>query len=74
MYIGLHVKCPLCFSDFNRELEFSRQIFDKYGNIKLYENPSSKSRDVPCGRTDKTKLIVTFRNFANAPQNILNIY
>ena len=33
------------------------------------ENPSSGSRLVPCGRTDMTKLIVTFRTFANAPKN-----
>ena len=38
--------------------------------MKFCENPSSGSRVVPCGRiyrrTDITKLIVTFRNFANA--------
>ena len=34
------------------ELEFSRQIFEKRSNIKFYENPSSGSRVVPCGRTD----------------------
>jgi hypothetical protein len=54
------------------KLEFSRQkgIFEKYSNIKFYENPSSGSRVVSCGRmdgqTDMTKLIVTFGNFANA--------
>jgi hypothetical protein len=31
---------------------------------------SSGSRVVPFGRTDMTKLIVTFRNFANAPKTI----
>ena len=31
---------------------FARQIFEKYSNIKFYENPSSGSRVVPCGRTD----------------------
>jgi hypothetical protein len=38
-------------------------------NIKFYRNPSSGIRVVPCGRTDRqmTKLIVAFRNFANAP-------
>jgi len=50
------------------KLEFSRQIFKKYANIKLRENPSSGSRVVPCGRTDMTKLIVAFRSFANAPK------
>ena len=34
------------------KLEFSRQIFETYTNIKLYENPSSRSRVVLCGRED----------------------
>jgi len=34
-------------------LEFSRQIFEKYLNIKFYENPSSGSQVVPRGRTNK---------------------
>jgi hypothetical protein len=46
------------------KLEFSRQIFDKYLNIKFHENPSSGSRVIPFGRTDMTKLIAAFRNFA----------
>jgi len=33
-------------------LEFSRQIFDKYSNIKFNENPSSGSWVVPWGQTD----------------------
>ena len=39
------------------KLEFSRQIFEKYSNIKFKEHPSSGSRVVACGRTgrhDKT--------------------
>jgi len=80
MYIGVHVKCPLLFLDFN-QLEFSQQIFEKYSNIKFHENPYSWFRIAICGRTDSrtekrtdwqtdmTKLIVTFRNFANAPKN-----
>ena len=51
------------------KLRVSRQIFGKCSNIKFHENPSSGSRFVPCGRTDVTKLIVAFRNFANAPAN-----
>jgi hypothetical protein len=53
------------------KLEFSCHIFEKYPNIKFHENPSSGSRIVQYefadGRTDMTKLIVSFRNFANAP-------
>ena len=57
------------------KLEFSRQIFEKYSNIKFHENPSSGSRGVSCGRTDRhrqtdmKKLTVAFRSSANAPKN-----
>jgi len=30
MCMGLHVKCPLFLSDFNEELQFFEQIFEKY--------------------------------------------
>jgi len=33
------------------KIEFSLQIFEKYSNIKFNENPSSGSRNVPCGCT-----------------------
>jgi hypothetical protein len=57
------------------EREFSRQILEKFSNIKLYENSPNGSRIVPCGQidrqtdgqTDITKLAVALRNFANAP-------
>jgi hypothetical protein len=67
------------------EPEFSRQIKKKYFDIKFYENSSSGSRIVPCGRrdgqkgrqtdrqTDMTELIVAFRTFANAPK-IINLF
>jgi len=35
------------------KLEFTRQISEKYSNTKFHENPSSGSRVVPCGRTDR---------------------
>jgi len=35
------------------KLEYCRQIFEKLSNFKFYENPSSGSRVVPCGRTDR---------------------
>jgi hypothetical protein len=52
MYAGLHVNYALFLWDF-KELEFSRQSFQKYSNIKFYENPSSGCRDVSCGQTDR---------------------
>jgi len=53
------------------KLEFSRQIFEKSPNIKfawksVQWEPSCSIRTD--GRTDMTKLIVAFRNFANAPK------
>jgi len=55
------------------KLEFSQHILEKCSIIKFHENPSSGSRVVPRvqtdGRTEMTKLIVAFRNFANAPKN-----
>jgi hypothetical protein len=72
MYIGLHVKYRY-FCQTLMKIEFSQQIFEKYSNIKFHENPSSGRRDVPYGRidrrTDMTKVIVAFRNLANAPTN-----
>jgi hypothetical protein len=59
------------------KLEICRQIFEKYSNTKFHENLFSGSRDAACGRTDKQveyrqtgkkKLMVTFRNYANAPK------
>jgi hypothetical protein len=59
------------------KLEFYRQIFEIYSNIKFYENPSSGSRVVPCGRTDRqrdmTEMIVAFRIFAYALKTGLSI-
>ena len=59
------------------KIEFSRQFFEKYSDIKFHENPCSGSRVVRWGqtdgRTDLTKLIFSFRNFANAPINITHV-
>jgi len=52
------------------KLELFGQIFEKYSNIKLHENPSSGSRVFQAdGRTDMTKLVVVFHNFVKAPKN-----
>jgi hypothetical protein len=53
------------------KFEFSQQIFEKYSNINSHETLSIGSRVFPCGQTDWqadiTKLMVAFRNLANAP-------
>ena len=66
-YIGLQVNYTLCVSDFNR-IWISLKYFRKHSNIKFHETPSSGSRAVPCGRTDRrkdmTEIMTYFRNFA----------
>jgi len=71
MYNGLHVKYPSFLSDCNETWIFSTD----FGKVLIYfhENPSSGCRVVPYGRTDITKLIVTFRNFANTPKNTIQL-
>jgi len=69
MYIGLHVKYPLILPDFN-EPRVSRHIFEKFLNMKFYENPSSERQVVSCGRTDMTKLIVAFRGITDMPKKM----
>jgi hypothetical protein len=70
MYICLHVQYPLLLSEFN-ELEFSRQIFEKFPNIKFHENLFRGNWVTPCAGTDKqadmTKPRATLLNLANAP-------
>jgi len=34
------------------KLEASRQIFEKFSNIKFHDNPSSRSPFAPCRLTD----------------------
>jgi hypothetical protein len=67
MYIGLQVKYPLFSPDFHETWIFWTDF--RTTNIKFRENPTGESRVIPCGRTDMTKLIVAFRNTANAPKN-----
>jgi hypothetical protein len=64
------------------KLEFSGQIFEKYSNIKvlkirlvgaeLFHADGRTDRQIDRQRdrqTDMAKLVVAFRNFANAPEN-----
>jgi hypothetical protein len=51
------------------KLEFSVQIFEKYSYVKFHKNPSSGIELSPTDeQTDMTKLVVSFRSFANAPK------
>jgi hypothetical protein len=70
MYIGLHVKYPLFLSDFSETRIFGAD----FGKILKYQiswkpvqrKPSCSMRTDR--RTNMKKLIVAFRNFANAPK------
>ena len=71
-------KCILFFTRSSRyscriwtKLEWSRQIFEQHSNIKFHENHSRGGSELSHAdrRTDMTKLIVAFRNFAKAPKN-----
>ena len=70
MYICPHIKhqfsCQILV-----KIEISQEFLNRFSkNIKFHENTSSVSRVFPCvwtdGQTDMTKLIVAFRNIANA--------
>jgi hypothetical protein len=52
------VKWPLFLSYFNRTWVFSTHFPNILKYIKLKENPSSGSRDVPCGRTDERRNMI----------------
>jgi hypothetical protein len=61
------VSCGSCQSLIN--CEFAGQIFEESSNIKFYGNPSSWSRIVPCGKTDRhDEANSYFHKFPNAPQ------
>jgi len=71
MYVVLYAKHPRYLLDFQENW-----IFEKQSNIRLYENPFSGRRVVPCRiidrRTDKqtnmAQVRVSFRRFANEPK------
>jgi len=77
MYVGPRVKHRYIYQILTK-LELSRNIFEKYTNIKFYEKPSSGSRFASCGWSVVTKLIVIFfqilrmkdQIFANLRQSI----
>jgi hypothetical protein len=54
-------------------LEVSRQIFEKYSNIKFIKKILPVGAQFHAGgRTDMTKSIVALRNFAYAPKKAAN--
>jgi hypothetical protein len=67
---------PLFLPSFKEIWILSVDFLKIFKHQKFYEIPPSGSRFVPCGRTDErtngqkdvAKLIVSFRNFANAPK------
>jgi hypothetical protein len=67
-YIGLPVKYSYS-SPILKKLEFSRNILDKNSQISNYMkiHPVGHEFFHAERRTDTMKLIVVFRNFANAP-------
>jgi hypothetical protein len=78
MCTDLHVKCLLVWSDYNQCWIFSTNVrkFVKY-QISWKSVQWETRRVVSCGqtdrrtdgRTDMTKVIIPFRNFANAPKH-----
>ena len=62
-------RVPNYFCRILMKFKFSGHFFENVSNIKFNQSAYSGSRVVPCGQTDVTKLIVAFRNFANAPKN-----
>jgi hypothetical protein len=74
MYQGLHVKYLLFESDFNKTSTFSTDFW-KCSNVKFHETPSSGSKAVPCGWTDRhdeaTKSLFTilWMHLKNCQQN-----
>jgi hypothetical protein len=61
-------KAPIILLEFRKIWFFSADFRKNFSNIKCHENSSSGSRVVPWRRTDKTQLMVDYRNFANAPK------
>jgi hypothetical protein len=53
IYILVFSKISIILVQILMEIEFCRQIFEKFSNFIFHENPSSGSQVPPCGRTDR---------------------
>jgi len=69
MYFGLQVNYTLFLSHFNGTWIFSTDFW-KILKYQILLKSSNGSRVVSCGQTDVTELIVAFRNFAKAPNQL----
>ena len=65
---GLHVKGRLFLADFNETWIFSA-VFRKILKCQISRKSFQWDPSSPYARTDMTRLIVAFRNFANVPKN-----
>ena len=71
MYTGLHIQYPLFLPGFKQTLNRPEHISEKnLKNTKFRVNHFISSRIVPSGRTALKKLLVTFRNFTEAPKTV----
>jgi hypothetical protein len=75
MYVGLHAKYCLFLSDYNETWIFSAN-FGKNEILSFVKiRPVRAELFLAGGRTDKHHgLIVTFRNYANAPKNTFPLH
>ena len=62
------ISVPLFLSDFNQNLIIFYRFPKNIQILNFIDNPSSGSRVAQRGRTDMTKKMAVFRNFANRPK------
>jgi hypothetical protein len=62
------IKITRCSCHMLMKLKFSQQIFEKYSKNFMKIRPVGVEFSRAGGRTDMTKLILAFRNFANVPK------
>ena len=69
-YLDFHAQCPIFFPIFSK-FGFFRQILIKTPNKKFHGNPPKVATLMHVDRwTDMTKIIVSLRDYTNAPKNV----